>query len=437
MLRRFWSRQPRESLAEARPVDHDTTDRERPVPEPFQPAAAPVLLLPEAAFWTILWRAPGTKEIDEWGSAPRTEADIASLCQRLLASAECRLVLGGLREGHYTGRLPRDVEAGLLRLGDDATFLEWSFRAILGRAIDPSGSAYYTDQLAGGLPRTQFLKALLTSDEFAARYERLCPQAGFVPRDVQLCELANPAKWSNPDWMALLSSLVVQPADQLSMHRKGYEFTQLLFGLTQLDCLGERAQVLSVGAGHEAVLYWLANRVGRVIGTDMYEGLWQSHGAREGDESVLVDARQFAPFPYREDRLVFLKMDGTRLAFRDDTFDVVYSLSSIEHFGGADGAGRAMREMGRVLKPGGILAVATEYLLDGPPHHEAFTPAQVHALLDQPGLSLVEPVDEQVWRRYAYRAIDLRVNPLQTPHMVITDNGSVFTSVMAFLRKQR
>jgi SAM-dependent methyltransferase len=420
MLRHLWSKNPTKS------------------PEPPQgPSVPSTLPLPEAAFWLVLWRAPGAREVEEWASAPRGDSDLASLFQRLLASAEFRLVLGGIRDGHYTGRLPRDVEAGFSRLGDDTTFLEWAFRGVLGREVDPSGRAYYTDQLAGGLPRTQLLKALLTSDEFSVRYQKLCPQAGFVPRDTQLCELANPAKWSNPDWMALLTSLVVQPADQLSMHRKGYEFTQLLYGLTRLGCLDDAAHVLSVGAGHEAVLYWLANRVGRVIGTDMYEGVWQSHGAREGDDSVLLDARQFAPFPYREDRLAFLKMDGTRLAFRDGTFDVVYSLSSIEHFGGLEGASQAVREMGRVLKPGGIVALATEYLLAGPPHHEAFTPAQVHTLLDQPGLSLVEPIDERVWQRYEYEAIDLRVNPLQTPHMVVTDNGSVFTSVMAFLRKRR
>jgi len=254
---------------------------------------------------------------------------------------------------------------------------------------------------------------------------------------VQLCELANPAKWGNPDWMALLSSLVVQPADRLSMHRKGYEFTQLLFGLTRLGLIRDDVRVLSVGAGHEAVLYWLANRVQYVVATDMYGGVWQSHGAREGDESVLEDPRQFAPFPYREDRLVFLKMDGTALAFSDETFDVVYSLSSIEHFGGLEGASRAVDEMARVLKPGGVLALATEYILAGPPHHEAFTPEQVRLLLQHPQLTLVEPVDEQVWDRHEYTPIDLRVNPLQTPHMVVTDNGSVFTSVMAFLRKKK
>jgi hypothetical protein len=60
----------------------------------------------------------------------------------------------------------------------------------------------------------------------------------------------------------------------------------------------------------------------------------------------------------------------------------------------------------------------------------------VHALFDQRSLSLVEPIDERVWNRYDYKAVDLRVNPHQTPHMVVTDLGSVFTSVMAFFRKQ-
>lgn len=402
-------------------------------PEAGATAAAPSPI--DLAFWLLLWRAPGPGDVKDWANTLPSDDALEELFRRLLSSAEFRLVLSGVLEDHYTGRLPRDVEVGLSRLGDNRTFLEAAFRALLGREIDPSGREFYLDQLAGGFPRVQLLKAILSSDEFRARYRTLCPQGGFVPRDVQLCELANPAKWSNPDWMALLASLVVQPVDQLSMHRKGYEFGQLLFGLTRLGLVREEVQVLSVGAGHEPVLYWLANRVGRVVASDMYGGVWQSHGAREGDDAVLADPKQFAPFAYRQERLLFLKMDGRALAFRDAMFDVVYSLSSIEHFGGLEGARKAVADMSRVLKPGGVLALATEYLLSGPSHHEAFTPEQVHRLLDQPSLSLVEVVDERVWGRYEYMPIDLRVNPLQTPHMVVTDNGSVFTSVMAFLRK--
>jgi len=131
-------------------------------------------------------------------------------------------------------------------------------------------------ELAAGRTRTLVLESLMRSDEFEGRYRAICPHAGFIPRDVQLCELANPAKWDNPDWRTLLKSLAVVPADKLSMHRKAYEFAQLLFGLTRLDLLREDVSVLSVGAGHEPVLYWLANRVGRVIATDMYGGVWQA-----------------------------------------------------------------------------------------------------------------------------------------------------------------
>jgi SAM-dependent methyltransferase len=314
--------------------------------------------------------------------------------------------------------------------------VSYAYRTLLGRQADEHGLAHYTAHLAAGLWRTSLLEVLMQSPEFKHRFGQLCPQGGFLPRDVQLCELANPAKWANPDWMALLSSLVVVPADKPSMHRKGYELTQLLFGLTRLGVVRDDVRVLSVGAGHEPVLYWLANHVQRVIATDMYEGVWQEAGAREGDAAVLDDAGQFAPFPYRKDRLMFLRMDGTGLAFRDGVFDVVYSLSSIEHFGGLDGARRAMDDMARVLKPGGVLALATEYCLSGPRHHEAFQPDEVRTLLEHPSLALVQPIDDQVWNRYEYRPIDLRSNRHQTPQMVVTDLGAVFTSVMAFLRKK-
>jgi hypothetical protein len=59
----------------------------------------------------------------------------------------------------------------------------------------------------------------------------------------------------------------------------------------------------------------------------------------------------------------------------------------------------------------------------------------VRALVAQPGLRLVQPIDEQVWSRYEVEPVDLRVNPYQTPHMVVTDLGSVFTSVMVFLER--
>jgi SAM-dependent methyltransferase len=317
----------------------------------------------------------------------------------------------------------------------DEAFVTHCYETLLGRAPDESGLAHYTARLREGATRESVIETFKASHEYLDRARRLSPAAGRVPRDVQLCELANPAKWDNPDWHAILRSLVSVPADPASMHRKAYEYAQTIFGLERLSKIDETARVLSVGAGHEVILYWLANHVGRVIATDLYEGEWQSKFDMEGDPAVLSDPAAFAPFPYRQDRLSFLKMDGSRLAFRDDSFDVVYSLSSIEHFGGAEGARRSVGEMARVLKPGGILALATEWCVRGRAAGEVFSPAEVRGIIDHPRLRLVEPIDDRVWDRYEADPVDLRVDRFQTPHMLLKHDESIFTSVFVFLAK--
>jgi SAM-dependent methyltransferase len=150
---------------------------------------------------------------------------------------------------------------------------------------------------------------------------------------------------------------------------------------------------------------------------------------------VLRNPAAFAPFPYREDRLVFLQMDGAALAFRDATFDIVYSLSSIEHFGGVDGARRSVADMARVLKPGGVLALATEWCVRGPAGGEVFSPDEVRHIIDQPSLRLVQPIDDRVWDRYEMDPVDLRVDRFQTPHMLLKHDETIFTSVYVFLEK--
>ena len=306
-------------------------------------------------------------------------------------------------------------------------FVRVAYDRVLARAVDESGLRHYADSLAAGNTRANVVRSLMLSPEFARRSAR-------VPRDTQLCELANPAKWDNDEWVDILRSLGLSD-DKRLMHRKPYEFAQLVFGARRLGVMGDDARVLSVGAGHEGVLYWLANRVGWVAATDLYEGVWQQVQGREGDPNVLKNPEAYAPFPYRRDHLTFMRMDGRRLAFRDGTFDLAYSLSSIEHFGGVENAALTLREMGRILRPGGVVALATEYVLSGPPHEETFQPAEFMQLIDQPGLELVEPIDTGVFRRYTFTPVDLYGDPFETPHMLVRFYDTVFTTVMVFLRK--
>lgn len=398
------------------------------------PADAAALRAIHEVFWIVLGRAASAVESRDEARVV-SPASLRTLLLRLLASPEFLRIRQACLAGREPFGDPAAVERGLTALGSPDTFVSQAYEHLLGRPADAGGLRHYVEALARGDTRRQILRALISSDEFGRRHQEIAPQSGALLRDTQLCELANPAKWDNDEWLDILRSLGLSD-DKLSMHRKPYEFTQLIYGCRRLGALREDSEIVSVGAGHELVLYWLANHAGRVVATDMYEGVWQDVQGREGDPDVLHRPDDYAPFPYRTDRLTFMKMDGRQLAFQDHTFDIAYSLSSIEHFGGLDGAAATVREMGRVLKPGGILALATEYVLNGPPHDETFQPEEIAALIDQPGLELVQPIDDRVYRRYEYTAVDLYRNPYQTPHMVVRFNDTVFTTVMLFLRKR-
>jgi SAM-dependent methyltransferase len=380
----------------------------------------------QEVYWLVLGRAATPLELTDEQQG-RLNHDQFSLLYGVLDSDEFRRLRYAWRNGIETHE-PSALDAALAALGTNEYFVKRVYESILGRSPDASGAKHYAQVLASGERRANIARALALSDEFEGKRRA-------VPTDVQLCELANPAKWDNEEWLEILRSLGLSD-DKLLMHRKPYEFTQFLYGCRRLGMIRPDASFISIGAGHEHPLYWLSNHVARVVATDMYEGSWQDERAREGDPRVLEDPDRYAPFPYRRERLQFLRMDGRHLEFPDASFDVSYSLSSIEHFGGLEGAAQTMKEMARVLKPGGVLALATEYVISGPPHEETFQPDEIRHLIAASGLTLVEPIDEAVYRRYQARPVMLQVDPYQSPHMTVQLDDTVFTSVMLFLRKQ-
>ncbi len=253
---------------------------------------------------------------------------------------------------------------------------------------------------------------------------------------LSLNRMPHPKLWEDPDWRAV-GRVLGLPQDEGWYHRKAFEWTHCIYGLERLDALGPSKAVLGVGAGHECVLYHLANRSRLTVATDLYSGGFVESIASEADPEFLSNPRKYAPFRYHEDRLVGLPADGCHLPFRDASFDVVYSLSSIEHFGGHAAAAQAMREMARVLRPDGVACVATELILQGGPHPEYFTPAEVDEWLVRPsGLVLVEELDpERPPREYIDDPVWLPEQVLKTPHLVLAVADLRWTSVMLFLRK--
>ncbi len=120
--------------------------------------------------------------------------------------------------------------------------------------------------------------------------------------------------------------------------------------LEAIDWRGDE-QVLDVGCGNGCLLIEVAKRPtsGRVTGID----LWKPGAA---DQTAEVASRN----PRLEgvaDRINIHHLDARAMPFDDQTFDVIVSSLMLHHAGDGPDRERVLREMARVLKPGGRLLV--------------------------------------------------------------------------------
>jgi SAM-dependent methyltransferase len=265
---------------------------------------------------------------------------------------------------------------------------------------------------------------------------------------MSLSEVINPRRYRDREWLKFHAELELYSTDKhVFLHtqgevvRKGYEWTHCIYGLSKLGMIGQHAKALGVGAGREPVIFWLADRIAHVTATDLYGNeTWSAGQDAEAPSEILNDPQAFCPRSFAIDRVSFMCADGTRLPFEHHTFDFCWSLSSIEHFGGHDAAAQAMREISRVTKPGGIICVATEYLLlPEYQHPEYFNRTELERYIIG-GSADLTLVDSMSWelppQEYLIDSIPLWGGVHRRRRHVVMNDGDVqWTSVIVFLRK--
>jgi SAM-dependent methyltransferase len=246
---------------------------------------------------------------------------------------------------------------------------------------------------------------------------------------VKLCDIRD---FDDPVVTARIDDIVpgLEPSER--RHRKKWEYAMLTLFFEDLGLLREDAEILSLGAGHETVLFWLANRAAKVVATDIYgEGAFEEH---EAERTMVTDPGSFSPYPYREQHLEVRHMDARNLKFPDESFDAVFSLSSIEHFGSWADIRRSAWEIGRVLRPGGAAFIATECFLGRSlvtrsvqevgsratggrvfGHMRVFTPKTlVSEIVEPSGLELVQ-------------TLDMALSPEAVEHVTVLQNDKRIT----------
>ena len=181
--------------------------------------------------------------------------------------------------------------------------------------------------------------------------------------------------------------------------RKYWEVAMSLRALRRLGVLRPDAELLGIGAGSEATIFWLTRHVRRVFATDLY--IENEEWATQTPPGMLLDPAPFASCEFEPRRLVPRSTwTHSTCAIEDESFDGVFSSSSVEHFGDLAAVRGAFAEMHRVLRPGGVVALSTEYRVAGEgslPGTLLFNAAELHWLWE--GLfELVEPLDLELSR---------------------------------------
>lgn len=111
--------------------------------------------------------------------------------------------------------------------------------------------------------------------------------------------------------------------------------------------------VLDVGCGHGLLLIAVAKLLsnGRAVGVDLWSQADQSNNSREATMNNAV-------FEGVAERVEVHDGDMRKLPFADETFDAVVAHFAIHNISGREGRREAIREIVRVLKPGGQVALS-------------------------------------------------------------------------------
>src|SRR5262249_48781365 len=150
-------------------------------------------------YWMVLGRAPTPAELADEQQG-HLNKDQLTLLRGIMSSPEFNRLRRAWRDGRETHTDPTAVERALTTLGPPNVFIRRAYEPIMGRQPDAGGATHSLAALKAGERRVNILRGLAISDEFERRWRA-------IPRDTQLCELANPAKWDNEEWLDLLRSL--------------------------------------------------------------------------------------------------------------------------------------------------------------------------------------------------------------------------------------
>jgi len=211
--------------------------------------------------------------------------------------------------------------------------------------------------------------------------------APYVPPDQEWTpsKLCDAIDFWNPSIVAQIRSMGQQPR----FHTKQWEYAQLL------ECAARFAPsvdtMVGLGCGVEPTIVRLAANTKQIVTTDLYgmPGAWKN-AAKRRDE-LWPDLKN----------LRVHSMNMREIDLPPESADFVWSLCAVEHVGNADAVVDAVRQAGKLLRPGGHFFLSTEFTFGDATFYAPASPSgtlfldrsTLKRFFTETGLHLVVPLD--------------------------------------------
>jgi ubiquinone/menaquinone biosynthesis C-methylase UbiE len=162
-------------------------------------------------------------------------------------------------------------------------------------------------------------------------------------------ELLPTGRWDEALGMEVLE--LAPDADDLRSSAAAYRaLAESVYGIVDHHGLGRDVRILDVGTGSGYLAFALAGAgSGEVLGVDLDPEHYVMPTERARLRELLTGGEQ--------DRVRLEQGDVRALPFADESFDLVCSMTAVEHFADLE---RAISEMARVLRPGGVMLHSVE-----------------------------------------------------------------------------
>jgi GT2 family glycosyltransferase len=235
------------------------------------------------------------------------------------------------------------------------------------------------------------------------------------------CKLCDISDWEKPAWAEVLDEIMQQgySQDYYRRERSIWEQVQFFYGIQQLGCLRPNSSGLVIGDTLERVTWALTNH-------------WKSVTAVGGGKSIRANKQ--APFRYRPDNLEVLETAFAAAVLPEQGFDHLICLS-LTSLGDHQDACAAVRRFAGLVRPGGMIAIALEVILNHGQDDRLYLPEQVEELVAVSGMDCVEPPDFGLSLETLDRLYDDRCQH-PYPHLVVLsgDGRVLSTSQIIFLQ---